>query len=178
MIEETNLYRNTKKTGAMLFSAAAVSLLLVAVVVYSIGIFDGVVKLKPAIFSGAALLVMLYLTFNSLMGMKDKSAMMSFDTTGFLGKTTPLSKAFGRVEWNDVTNIQLQKSGGDTLVVVTVTNIEKYNGRLSKMLWKMAYDEQAQILTLMYSASEIDIDAKELFNLFVSFWKSSESQNT
>lgn len=171
MKEETKLYRNTKKTKKTIFSAAAVSLFLALVVLYSTGVFDGELKLKPLIFSGAALLIMLILTLNSLLGIKDKSPLIDLDSDGFSGKTTPLSKAFGRVEWQDVVDVQLQKTGGDTLVIVIVANTDKYTGRISKMFWKMAYDDQNKVLNLMYSASEIDIDAKELYDLFVSYWK-------
>ncbi|MEP6928650.1 MAG: STM3941 family protein [Flavobacterium sp.] len=171
MKEETKLYRNAKKTRSLLLYASLVSILLLIVLLYSIGIFDGVLKIKPAIVSGAILLIMLFLTFKSLAGVRDKSPLIEIDSKGFSGKTTPLSKSFGRVEWADVTDIQLQKTGGDTLVVTTVGNTEKYVGRLSKLMWKMAYDEQTAQLSLMYSASEIDIEAKELYDLFISYWK-------
>lgn len=178
MREETKLYRNTKKTKKTLFWAAAVSLFLAIVLVYSMGVFDGELRLKPAIFSGAVLLIMLFLTINSLMGIRDKSPMIYLDTAGFSGRTTPLAKAFGRVEWKDVRDVELQKIGGDTLVAVAVTHVDKYTGRLSKMFWKMAYDEQNQILHLMYSASEIDVDARELYGLFRGYWENSSNSPT
>jgi hypothetical protein len=171
MNQETKLYRNAKKTRNLLLYASAVSILLIIVLLYSIGIFDGILKIKPAIFSGAALLIMLFLTFKSLAGVRDKSPLIQLDATRFFGKTTPLSKSFGSVEWADVTDIQLQKVGGDTLVITTIGNTEKYTGRLSKLMWKMAYDEQNSQLNLMYSASEIDIDAEKLYDLFLSYWK-------
>lgn len=171
MNEETNLYRNAKKTRNLLLYAGAISVVLAIVFLYSIGTFDNVFKIKPAIVSGAVLLIMLFLTLKSFAGVRDKSPLIHIDSNGFSGKTTPLSKAFGRVEWIDVTDIQLQKAGGDTLVVVTVDNTNKYNGRLSKMMWKMAYDEQNSKLNLMYSASEIDIDSKALYDLFLSYWR-------
>lgn len=109
--------------------------------------------------------------FKSIVGVGNKSPLIQFDSTGFYGKTTPLSKAFGRVEWLDVTDIHLQKTGGDTLVITTVGNTDKYMGRISKLMWKMAYDQQNSQLNLMYSASEIDIDAKQLYDLFLRYWK-------
>ncbi|MFH7018905.1 STM3941 family protein [Flavobacterium sp. FlaQc-47] len=171
MNEETKLYRNAKKTRNLLLYASSVTLILIIVLLYGIGIFDAIVKTKVAIFSGAALLIMVFLMFKCIEGVRDKSPLIQFDSTGFYGKTTPLSKAFGRVEWSDVTDIQLQKTGGDTLVITTVGNTDKYVGRLSKLMWKMAYDEQNSQLNLMYSASEIDIDAKQLYDLFLKYWK-------
>ncbi|MEP6803693.1 MAG: STM3941 family protein [Flavobacterium sp.] len=171
MNEETKLYRNAKKTRNLLLYTSSVTLILIIVLLYGIGIFDAILKIKVAIFSGAALLIMLFLMFKNILGIRDKSPLIQFDSTGFYGKTTPLSKAFGRVEWSDVTDIQLQKTGGDTLVITTVSNTDKYVGRISKLLWKMAYDEQNSQLNLMYSASEIDIDAKQLYDLFLKYWK-------
>lgn len=171
MNEETKLYRDGKKTRNLLLYASSVSLILIIVLLYSVGIFDDILKIKVAIFSGAALLIMVFLMFKSIAGVRDKAPLIQIDSTGFYGKTTPLSKAFGRVEWSDVTDIQLQKTGGDTLVITTIRNTDKYVGRISKFMWKMAYDEQNSQLNLMYSASEIDIDAKQLYDLFLKYWK-------
>jgi len=171
MNEETNLYRNAKKTRNLLLYASSITVVIAVVLLYSLGVFDSVFKTKPAVISGAILLIMLFLTLKTFAGLRDKSPLIQIDSAGFSGKTTPLSKAFGRVEWQDVTDIQLQKVGGDTLVIVTVDHAAKYEGRLSKLLWKMAFDEQNSKLNLMYSASEIDIDAAELYDLLFKYWK-------
>lgn len=171
MKEETNLYRNAKKTKNLFLYTGLVCLILAGFLLYSVGIFDGIFKIKPAIASGAVLLIMLFLFFKSIAGVRDKSELIHFDATGFLGKTTPISKTFGRVEWADVTDIRLEKMEGDTLVNVTIGNTQKYAGRLSSFKWKMVYDEQNSELNLMYSASEIDANAEELYNLFLTYWK-------
>lgn len=116
---------------------------------------------------------MLILLLKTLLSLKDKSPLIELNNQNFYGKTTPLSKSFGIVNWEDFADIQLQKSGGDTLVVVTLNNPEKYEGRLSKMLWNMAYNNTTNQLMLMYSSSEIDIDHNALFDLFSNFWKKS-----
>ena len=87
-----------------------------------------------------------------------------------------MSKSFGIVNWEDVADIESQKTGGDTLVVVTINNPQKYEGRLSKMLWNMALNKETNQLTLMYSASEIDVDHNELFSLFDKSWQESEKK--
>lgn len=171
MNEEINLYRNTKKTRNLLLYASAISILLAIALLYGIGAFDGIFKVKLSIISGAILLIMLVLTFKTFASIKDKSPLIHIDTNGFSGRTTPIAKSFGRIEWQDVTDVQLQKVGGDTLVVVTIDNVDKYDGRVSKFLWKMAYDEQNSKLNIMYSASEIDIDANGLYELFLNYWK-------
>lgn len=171
MNEEIKLYRNAKKTRSLLLYAISISILLAIALLYGIGIFDGIFKIKLSIASGAILLIMLVLTFKMLANVKDKSPLIQIDSNCFSGRTTPVAKAFGRIEWVDVTGLQLQKVGGDTLVVVTIDNTAKYDGRVSKFLWKMAYDEQTSKLNIMYSASEIDIDANRLYDLFVSHSK-------
>ncbi|WP_312793356.1 hypothetical protein [Sphingobacterium sp.] len=174
-MNEISLYRNKRKTTQMLFFSGAICLLLFIVLLYSIGLFDGVFKAKPTVFSGGALLVLLILVLINLLSLRDKSAQIILNDAFFLGKTTPLAKAFGQGEWSDVKAIDLQKVGGDTLVIVTLGNPTKYKGRLSSLLWKMAYQESADELTIMYSASTIDVDASELYNLFVSYWKAKDS---
>lgn len=106
-----------------------------------------------------------------LASIKDKSPLIQIDSNGFCGRTTPVAKAFGRIEWQDVTDLQLNKVGGDTLVAITIDNVSKYDGKVSKFLWKMAYDEQKSKLNIMYSASEIEINADELYKLFLKYWE-------
>lgn len=177
MKEEIKLYRNTKKTRTLLLSSLGVCILLALVILYSIGLFDGEFKTKPTIFSAAAFLIMLFLTLKTLIGLKDKSPLIELNSKMFVGKTTPISKAFGQVDWIDVRDIQLQKTGGDTLVVVTIGNSDKYVGRLSKMSWNMIFDKSSQQLQLMYSASEVDLDPKSLFDLFIAFWEGPHQKN-
>lgn len=171
MNEEIKLYRNAKKTRNLLLYASGISILIAIMLLYGIGTFDGVFKVKLSIASGAILLIMLVLIFKILASIKDKSPLIEIDSNGFSGRTTPVAKAFGRIEWQDVTDLQLKKVGGDTLVAVTIDNVAKYDGRASKFLWKLAFDEQNSKLNIMYSASEIDMNEKALYDLFVSNWK-------
>lgn len=171
MNEGINFYRNAKKTRSLLLYASALSILLAIAFLYGIGTFDGIFKIKLSVALGAILLIMLVLIFKMLTSIKDKSPLIQIDSNGFSGRTTPVAKAFGRIEWQDVIDVQLNKVGGDTLVAVTIDNIAKYDGRASKFLWKMAYDEQNSKLNIMYSASEIEINADELYKLFLEYWK-------
>jgi len=178
MQKEVKLYRNSKKTKKLLFTSLGVCIILLLVILYSAGIFDGELKIKPLVFSGGAFLIMLILLLKSVLSLKDKSPLIELNQRNFYGKTTPMSKSFGIVNWEDVADIQSQKTGGDTLVVVTINNPEKYEGRLSKMLWNMALNKETNQLTLMYSASEIDVDHNELFSLFNTSWQESKKENT
>ncbi|MDM1296147.1 hypothetical protein HX021_17820 [Sphingobacterium sp. N143] len=173
MAQETKLYRNRQKTIKLLSVSGAICLFLMLVLLYAIGIFDGVLKVKLAVFSGAVLCVLFILLIVNLLNLRDQSAQIILDETHFQGKTTPLSKAFGAGKWEDVVAVRLQKVGGDTMVIVTLDNIAAYKDRLPALLWKMAYHEPSQELNIMYSASVIDIDATALYELFMSYWKTA-----
>jgi hypothetical protein len=177
MEKEIKLYRNLKKTRKLLFTTSGVCIILLLVIFYSAGIFDNELKIKPLVFSAGAFLIIFILLVKNLLSLKDKSPLIEFNTKKFYGKTTPTSKSFGIVNWEDVADIQSQKTGGDILVVVSINNPEKYEGRLSKMLWNIAYSKDTNQLTLMYSSSEIDIDPNALFSLFNKFWKESTPSN-
>lgn len=175
MQKEIQLYRNSKKTKKLLFTSSGICIILLLVIIYSAGIFDGELKIKPLVFSAGAFLIVLILLLKSVLSLKDKSPLIELNKQSFCGKTTPMSKSFGTVNWEDVADIQLQKNGGDTLIVVSINNPEKYDGRLSKMFWNMAYSKDTNQITLMYSSSEVDVDANELFALFNKSWKESTS---
>lgn len=178
MDQEANLYRNRSKTAKLLSLSGVICVVLLLLFLYCIGIFDGELKVKPAVFSGGILLIMLGLLVNSLLNLRDKSAQISLNKRHFSGKTTPMAKAFGAGNWDDVTAINLQKVGGDTLVVVTLGNAANYKDRLSAMLWKMAYDATSQQLNIMYSASVIAIEPTELYELFMTYWQNSKQGST
>ncbi len=174
MDQETNLYRNRSKTVKLLSMSGVICIVLLLILLYCIGLFDGELKVKPAVFSGGALLIMLILLVSSLLNLRDKSAQITLNKNHFSGKTTPLAKAFGIGNWHDVTGINLQKVGGDTLVVVTLDNAPNYKDRLPSLLWKMAYEAASQQLNIMYSASVIAIEPNELYDLFITYWQSSK----
>ncbi|WP_293951921.1 MULTISPECIES: STM3941 family protein [unclassified Sphingobacterium] len=169
-MKETHLYRNKRKTTQMLLISAVFCLLLFIILLYSTGLFDGVFKAKPTIFSAGVLLVLLILLIVNLLSLRDNSAQIVLSEKYFFGKTTPLAKAFGQGNWQDVKSIDLEKVGGDTMIIVTLKNSGKYKDRLPSLLWKMAYQESAQELNIMYSASTIDLEPSELHQLFLSYW--------
>lgn len=173
MDNEKKIYRNAVKTRNLLLSSSAICIVLAVIFSYGLGLFDDIFKAKVAVGSGAILIIMLFLVIKSLINLKDKSAIFEFNNNNVNGKTAALSRAIGAVAWKDVIAIDMQKVGGDTLVIVYLKNAEFYKPRLSKMLWNMAYENQTQELQIMYSASEIDMTIDQLYELFVSYWKQS-----
>lgn len=175
MTHETKLYRNSRKSLKLLITSGGICIFLLGIFLHSVGLFDGLVRVKSAVFAGAILFIMLFLFFKALVELKDKSARIVLNSVHFVGKTTPLSQKFGVGDWDDVSNIGLHKVGGDTLVVVTINNPSKYADRLPKALWDMAYNEQTNELNVMHSSSEIDVNPDGLFELFTSYWQKSKA---
>ncbi|WP_185218101.1 hypothetical protein [Sphingobacterium mizutaii] len=172
-MNETNLYRNNRKTIRLLTVSSIICVLLLIVLLYSIGLFDGIFKARPAVFSSLAMLILFVLLVVNLLDLRDKSAQIVLNRTHFVGKTTPLSKTFGAGDWQDGKGIDIQMVGGETMVIVTLANPAKYRDRLSSLLWKMAYQEESQELNIMYSVATIDLDAPELYKLFLFYWNES-----
>lgn len=166
---ETKLYRNQDKTRKLLITTGAICLGLLAIFIYSLGLFDGELKIKPAVGAGVLLLLLGTLFIKSVFSLKDKSPRIILTTEYFTGKTAPLTKALGIGYWKDVRDIHLEKIGGDTVVVVCLANREIYRQRLSKMLLQIAEVEDQ--LYIMYSTSEIDLEPNELYTLFKHYWQ-------
>ncbi|WDF68661.1 hypothetical protein PQ465_20490 [Sphingobacterium oryzagri] len=172
-MKTSEFFQKKQRTIKLLIYAAATCLLLLGVVVYSAGLFDNDLKVKPLVVSGALFVIMLALLVNRLIGLNDKSPLIRLTETTFEGRTAPLSKAFGQGEWADVKAIGLAVQGGDELVVVTLANQQKYSERLSKMMRSIAVDKAQNEINVMYSASEIDLSPTELLTIFQSYWQQS-----
>lgn len=171
MSKEIKIFRDITKSRKLLISSGAICLVLGVIFIYGLGTFDDIFKAKVAVASGAIFLIMLIFVIKSIINMNDKSAIFELNENTASGKTSPLSRAIGTINWKDVTALDIQKVGGDTLVVVYLSNVEYYQSKLSKMFWNMAFDKQSQELQIMYSTSEIDMKIDELYDLFVSYWK-------
>lgn len=173
MKDQIELFRDSKKSKNLFIRSAGICIVLAAAALYSLGVFDGIIKVKLAVGSSVFLLIMLWLLISSLLKLKDKSALIKINAKGITGSTTALSKAFGEIEWVDVADIQLQKVSGDTLVAFLIQNNHKYEGRLSRSFRGMAYKKDMDKYLIMYTASEIEIDAEKLFDLVTGYWKST-----
>lgn len=170
-MKTTELYAKKGKTVNLLLSSGAICVLLLGIAIYSSGWIDQELKIKPLVISCALLLIMGALLIGKLRDLNDKSPLVSLTQKSFVGRTAPLTKAFGAGEWVDVKDINVETSGGDRLVVVTLENHEKYTKRLSKMLKNMAVDKEQNEINIMYSASELEESPEQLFELFQSYWK-------
>ncbi|TDS12174.1 STM3941 family protein [Sphingobacterium paludis] len=171
MTEQIEIFRDSKKSKKLFIRSIVLCLVLAGMAVYSFGVFDRVIKIKLAVVSCALLLVMLFMLVGALRQLKDKSALVKINAKGISGKTTPLSKAFGEIEWSDVVDMELRKVGGDTLVAFIIQEHPKYERRLSKSFRSMAYQKDSKHYVIMYTASEIETDAETLFDQAIHYWK-------
>lgn len=176
MTGQIELFRDSKKTRNLFLKSAGLCIILALAAVYSLGVFDGIIKIKLAVVSCAILVIMLFFLISSLLKLKDKAALVVINSRGISGSTTPVSKAFGEIVWPDVQDIQLEKVSGDTLVAFTVENDRKYADRLSKSYRGMAYKKEIDKYVIMYTASEIETDAPKLFDLVNQYWVANKSK--
>lgn len=172
-MKTTEFFAKKGKTANLLLSSGAICVLLLGIAIYSSGWIDNELKVKPLVISSALFLIVAALLIGKLRGLKDKSPLITLTANTFQGRTAPLTKAFGKGEWIDVKDINLETSGGDRLVVVTLANQEKYTGHLSKMMKSIAIDKERNELNIMYSASEIELSPEQLLETFQSYWKES-----
>lgn len=172
-MKTTELFAKKGKTANLLLSSGAICVLLLGIAIYSSGWIDDELKAKPLVISCGLLLIICGLMIGKLRSLNDKSPLISLTETSFVGRTAPLTKAFGKGEWVDVKDINLETSGGDRLVVVTLANQDKYTGHLSKMMKSIAIDKERNEINIMYSASEIELSPEQLLELFQSYWKGS-----
>ncbi len=173
MTEQIEIFRDSTKSKNLFIKTTALCIVLAIVAAYSLGIFDQVLKIKLAAGSCVLLVIMLVMLIGALLRLKDRSALVTLNAKGISGTTTPLSKAFGEIEWLDVIDIQLRKVSGDTLVAFVIQNHPKYEGRLSKSFRGMAYQKETDQYIIMYTASEIETDAETLFDQVTQYWRAN-----
>jgi len=167
-------YRNKRKSVNLILICTGIFLVLVVIFLYSIGIFTAIVSTKLAAVSGAFGLVMGIIIIKKLISLNDKSPLVILGEEGIIAKTTAVGKAAGLILWKDIIAVNVHKTGGDTLVTLTIDKPEKYLPVIKKKLSAMAVDgiEDAEgNLPINLTASELDFDAQELFKVITQYRK-------
>jgi len=167
-------YRNKKKSVNLILICTGIFLVLIVIFLYSIGIFTDTISTKLAAISGAFSLVLGIIIIKKLISLRDTSALVILSKEGIIAKTTAVGKAAGLILWKDITDVDVHKSGGDTLVTLTIDKPENYLPIIKKKLSAMAVDgiEDAQgNLPINLTASELDFDAQELFKVITQYRK-------
>ncbi|MNK51359.1 hypothetical protein D3C87_702610 [compost metagenome] len=107
----------------------------------------------------------------------DKSPLVIISNEGIISKVTAVSKASGLIFWEDIIDVNLEKVGADTLVTLTVKNSDHYLPLIKKKLSGMITNGLADAngnIPISLTASELSIDAQELYNVIVNFKKEVE----
>lgn len=145
---------------------------MILIFLYSIGIIDDTVSTKGIAISSVFILILGFLVVKMLLALKDTSPLLILGPEGIISKVTPMSKAAGMILWSDIADMNINKVGGDTLITLTINNPDHYTPvirkKFSAMMLKGANDDQGNLL-LHLSASELDIDAQQLFDKIVAF---------
>ncbi|WP_437918294.1 hypothetical protein [Sphingobacterium sp. LRF_L2] len=68
----------------------------------------------------------------------------------------------------------LKKLRGIPWLFFTVKDGSKYDGRLSAYFRKMSYDHVNKRYRIMYTVSEIQGDAQQLFELVTEYWEANK----
>lgn len=162
------LHRNKKKTINTIAIYTGVLLIMVAILLYSTGIISDVILIKGIVLSAFFILFICFFLFRAIIGLYDKSALITLQPEGITAKVIPVTKAIGLMKWTDIVKVEIKKLTGDTLVVIFLTNTEYYQSiirkkRLSMVLDDLTNDEGYLMINL--TASEIDCNAEELMEI-------------
>jgi len=171
-------YRNKKKSVNLILICSGIFVVLALIFAYSIGMFDGVVGTKLAAVSGIFGIILGIIIVTKLIKLTDSSPLLVLSPEGITTKVTAVAKAAGLIRWKDISNITINKVGGDTLITLTVNQPDQYIPVIRKKLSAMVVDgiEDADgNLPLHLTAAELDLDAKELFTVITNY--RSEVQN-
>jgi len=167
-------YINKKKSSSVLYIYYGISIVFALVLLFSSGLVTETTSLKGIVISSVALVILAIVLIKANMAQRDTSPMVSLSDEGLTSRTTPMIKAAGLIRWEDITDINLVKLTGDTLVVLSVKNADHYMVALRKKMPAFATKDIVDangILTLNLSAAELDFDAAELYSHITTYAK-------
>lgn len=167
-------YKDRKKSINLILICAGILIVLIATFLYSIGLHDDHISTKLAAVTGVFSLILAVVIIRKILSLRDSSPQIILSKEGIISKTTALSKAAGLILWKDITNVNLEKVGADTLVTLTVNNSDHYLPLIKKKLSGMITNGLADAngnLPISLTASELNINAEVLFNTITNFRK-------
>lgn len=164
-------YRDKKKSMNVILICAGLLVVFILTFLYSIGVFDGQVGAKLAAVTGIFSIILTIIILKKTFTLQDTSPLVIISLEGIISKTTAVSKAAGLILWKDISNVDLQKVGADTLVTLTVEDAEHYlpliKKKLSRMITNGLVDQNGN-LPISITASELEVDAQELYNMIIN----------
>jgi len=90
-------YRNKKKSAQLIFICLGVLIALIAVFLYSIGLFTGTVASKLAGISGVLGLILLIVIIRMLLSFNRSTPLLILSEDGIRSEVTSVSKAAGLI---------------------------------------------------------------------------------
>jgi hypothetical protein len=167
-------YRNKKKTTMLILSCSGFLLLLIAVILYGIGIFTGEISPKLAGISGVFGLILIIVIIRMLISLNQSAPLLTLSNEGIRSDTTVVSKAAGLIPWKDVIDIELSKVGWDMLIMLTVRKTEQDMPVIKEKLVSLAVSDAQDsnaTMQIFITASELDIESNELINIIKDYQK-------
>jgi len=158
----------------LILICTALLVVCIATFLYSIGLFDDQVGIKLAVVTGIFSAILVIVIIKKLLTLRDQSPLVILSNEGIISKVTAVSKASGLIFWKDIIDVNLEKVGADTLVTLTVENSDHYLPLIKKKLSGMVTNGLADAnghIPISLTASELNIDAQELYNVIISFKK-------
>ncbi|UII34614.1 hypothetical protein LVD17_12430 [Fulvivirga ulvae] len=145
--------------------------------IYSAGVISGEYHTKGMIFSAFFILLFVVYLIRILLKFNDPSPLITISAEGIEAKVTSMSKAAGLISWKDITQIGLEKIGGDLLVTLALSNPEKYKKRIQKklsaMVLKGSTDEVTGNLIVFLTACELECNVHQLQEDLIKYWQSA-----
>ena len=167
-------YRNKKKSAQLIFICTGALIALVAVFLFSIGLFNGIIATKLAGVSAVLGIILLIVIIRMLISLNRSVPLLTLSSEGIYSEVTAVSKAAGLISWKDILDISIKKVGWDTLVVLSVGRAAHYIPIIQKKLTAMAVSgiqDDAGNLQIFVTASELDINANELLTVIQDYRK-------
>jgi len=167
-------YRNKKKSAQLIFICSGILIALVAVFLYSIGLFTGNIATKLAGVSAVLGIILLIVIIRMLISLNRSAPLLILSSEGIYSEVTAVSKAAGLISWKDILNISITKAGWDTLVFLSVGRAAHYMPIIQKKLSAMAVSgiqDPSGNLQIFLTASELDINANELLTVILDYRK-------
>jgi hypothetical protein len=160
-------YRNRKKSINLLLIYSGILVIMILILLYSLGIMSDRIVAKGIAFSSIFILIFGFTIIKTLISLNDKSPLIVMSPEGITAKVTAVSKAAGLISWKDISDLEINKVGGDTLITLVISNPEQYKALIRKKLSAMALDNAKDNdgnLYVYLTASVLDLNAQELFS--------------
>jgi hypothetical protein len=147
---------------------------MVLILLYSIGLFTTTISAKGIAISSIFGLILIFVIVKMLISLKDTAPLLVLNKEGIISRVTAMSQAAGLILWEDISDMSVNKMGGDTLITLVVNKPDHYTPIIRKKLSAIAVnganDAEGNLLIYL-TASALDLNAQELFGEITRYKK-------